>query len=158
VLGLLLADALVEDLGIIVGCILGSFRTAALECDPVTLVLETLRGDETLNLGRLGVWLRALLLGLDFTTDNELADIILLAEIKEAADLGGPLWTKTLWMDTVSKAGELAVTLLDDAESNDSEVHADDAAANGFSLALASSAWSVAGVAIGEQKSDTSRM
>jgi hypothetical protein len=57
------------------GSILGGFCSATLECDSVTLVLKTLRGDETLDLGSLGVWLRALLLWLDFATDNEFADL-----------------------------------------------------------------------------------
>lgn len=57
------------------GSILGSLRTAALECDPVALVLETLGSDQTLDLGSLGVWLRALLLGLDLAADDELANL-----------------------------------------------------------------------------------
>lgn len=57
------------------GSILGSLRAAALECDPVALVLETLRSDQTLDLGGLGVGLCALLLGLDLTADDELADL-----------------------------------------------------------------------------------
>jgi hypothetical protein len=47
----------------------------ALECDPVTLVLETLRSDQALDLGSLGVCLLALALGLDFTTNDELANL-----------------------------------------------------------------------------------
>jgi hypothetical protein len=57
------------------GSILGSLRSAALECEPVTLVLETLRSNKTLDLGGLGVGLGALLLGLNLTTDDELADL-----------------------------------------------------------------------------------
>jgi len=57
------------------GGILGGFRSAALQCDPVALVLEALRGDEALDLGGLGVGLRALLLGLNLAADNELADL-----------------------------------------------------------------------------------
>jgi hypothetical protein len=41
----------------------------------VTLVLETLRGDQSLDLGSLGVWLLALTLWLDFTTNDKLADL-----------------------------------------------------------------------------------
>jgi hypothetical protein len=41
----------------------------------VTLVLETLRGNQTLNFGSLGVCLLALALGLDFTTNDELANL-----------------------------------------------------------------------------------
>ena len=55
--------------------ILGCFRATALDCDAVTLVLETLGCDETLDLWCLGVWLRSLFLGGNFTTDNELADL-----------------------------------------------------------------------------------
>jgi len=55
--------------------ILGLLRLATLECDPVPLVLETLGGDQTLDPRRLGVWLRALLLGLNLTTDDKLANL-----------------------------------------------------------------------------------
>jgi len=41
----------------------------------MSLALETLRSNETLNLGGLGVWLGTLLLGLDFTADNKLANL-----------------------------------------------------------------------------------
>jgi hypothetical protein len=57
------------------GGILCVLCCAALECDTVTLVLETLRGDKTLNLGGFGVWLCTFLLGLNLTTDNELANL-----------------------------------------------------------------------------------
>ena len=55
--------------------ILGGFRTTALDCDSVTLVLETLRSNETLDARSLGVWLGTLLLWLDFAADDELADL-----------------------------------------------------------------------------------
>lgn len=57
------------------GSILGLLGVAALQGQAVTLVLETLGGDQALDLGGLGVWLLALTLGLDFTTDDELADL-----------------------------------------------------------------------------------
>lgn len=41
----------------------------------MSLALETLRSDEALNVGGLGVWLGTLLLGLDLATDDELADL-----------------------------------------------------------------------------------
>lgn len=55
--------------------ILGSLRTAALECDPVALVLQALRSNQALDLGGLGVGLLALTLGLNLPADNELADL-----------------------------------------------------------------------------------
>jgi hypothetical protein len=41
----------------------------------MTLVLEALGSNQTLDLGGLGVWLLALTLWLDFTTDDKLADL-----------------------------------------------------------------------------------
>jgi hypothetical protein len=41
----------------------------------MALVLKALRGDQSLNLGSLGVRLLALTLWLDFTTDDKLADL-----------------------------------------------------------------------------------
>lgn len=61
-------------------------------------------------------------------------------------------------MDDVGEAGELALALLDDGEGEDSQVHADNATTDGLSLALTGTAGSVAGVALGKEKSDTGRM
>lgn len=57
------------------GSVLGGLGLATLECDAVALVLETLGGDQTLDARGLGVGLGTLLLGLDLTTDDELADL-----------------------------------------------------------------------------------
>ena len=57
------------------GSILGSLSVTALQRNAVALVLETLRGDQSLDLGSLGVWLLALTLRLDFTTNDKLADL-----------------------------------------------------------------------------------
>ena len=46
-----------------------------LKSHAMTLVLETLGSDETLDAGGLGVWLLAFAFGLNFTTDNEFADL-----------------------------------------------------------------------------------
>ena len=75
--------------------------------------------------------------------------IVILAEAEEAADLGGTLGTEALGVDDIGEAGDFVVALLDDGESKDREVHADDAATDGFSLALAGAAGSVARVAFG---------
>lgn len=61
-------------------------------------------------------------------------------------------------MDNVGEAGELGVALLDDAESKDGQVHADNAAADALPLALAGSTGSVAGVALGEEEAHTGRV
>jgi hypothetical protein len=58
-------------------------------------------------------------------------------------------------VDNVGQAGDVVVALLDDAESKDREVHADDASADGLPLALTSAAGAVAGVAVAEEEADT---
>jgi hypothetical protein len=55
--------------------VLGLLRVTALQCDAVALVLEALRSDQTLDLGRLCVWLLALSLWLNLSSDNELTDL-----------------------------------------------------------------------------------
>jgi len=155
-LGLGFVDTLGEDGGVLVSSILGSLRVATLECDTMTLVLETLRSDQTLDLWCLGVWLLSLTLWLDFTTDNKLADIIFLGETEELADLRGALGTKTLGVDDIGDTGDITIALLDDGKSKDGQIHRDDAATDGFTLALTSSAGSVAGVTIAQEETDTS--
>ena len=61
-------------------------------------------------------------------------------------------------MDGVGQARKVVLALLDDGESEDREVASDNAAANGLPLAFAGSSWSVAGVAVGEQQSNTRGM
>ena len=57
------------------GSILARLSTATLECDAVTLVLETLSSDETLDARSLGVRLRSLFLWLYFTANDILAHL-----------------------------------------------------------------------------------
>lgn len=59
-------------------------------------------------------------------------------------------------MDNVGEAGNLVLALLDNGESKDGKVHADNAATDGLSLALTSATRAVARVAVGEEKPDTS--
>ena len=105
---------------------------------------------------RLGVGLRVLLLGaLDFSPNNVLADVILLGEVKEAADLGRTLGAEALGEDGVGQSGDLVLALLDDNDGKDSNVGTDDAAANGLALALTGAAGAVARVAVREEEADT---
>lgn len=153
----LLVHTLGQQLSILVSSILGSLRASSLECDSVSLVLHSLRSDESLDLGGLGVWLGALLLGDDFTADDELANIILLAQTEESSDLGGTLGTEALGVDDIGEAWDFALALLDDGQSKDRQVLADDAATDGLALALAITSGSVAGVAFGKEELDTGR-
>lgn len=94
----------------------------------------------------------------DWRRSYEKTHIIFLAEAEEAADLGSPLGTEALWVDGIGEAGDVVVALLDDAESEDGEVHGDDAATDALPLALAGAAGAVAGVALGKEEGDTSRV
>lgn len=104
---------------------------------------------------RLGVRLGTLLLGDNLTANDELADVVLLRQVEELADLGGSLGTKTLGLDGVSQAGDVGLTLLDDDEGEGGDVRADDAAADGLSSALAFATGAVARVALRKEKAGT---
>jgi hypothetical protein len=133
--------------------ITGSLSTAALDGNALALALETLGGNQTLDLGSLGVLLLALLD--DGTADDELADVVLLVETEEATDLGGTLGAETLGDNGVGETGELTLTLLDDAQGKDGKVQTGDGTANGLALALTSAAGAVAAVAVGEEQTGT---
>ena len=107
---------------------------------------------------RLGVGLRVLLLlALDLPPDDVLANIVLLGEVEELADLGRTLGAKALGEDVVGQAGDVVLALLDDHQGEDSDVRADDAATDGLALALARAAGPVAGVAVRKEETDTVR-
>lgn len=151
--------------GLLVGLVLGDgnvvlgldlllgLGTTLLEGAEVTLALETLGGDKALDLGCLGVCLAGL--GGDLAANNVLADVVLLGEVEEAADLGSTLGCKTLGEDGVGKTGDLVLTLLDDNEGKDLDVGADDAATNRLALALTSAAGTVTRVSVGEEETGT---
>jgi hypothetical protein len=73
--GLGLGNTLGQDLGVLVGLVLDLLGLAPLEGGTVALVLETLGGNQPLDLGGLGVRLLALTLGLDLAADDVLADL-----------------------------------------------------------------------------------
>lgn len=152
-LSLLFVDTGSEELGVVVSSFTGSLSTAALDSNAMTLALQALRSNKTLDLRGLGVVLLALL-G-DGTTDNELADIVLLVETEEFADLGSTLGTKALGVDNVGQTGDIVFTLLDDAEGEDSQVLAGDGTANRLALTLTSAARTVAAVAVGQEELNT---
>lgn len=135
--------------------VLGGLSTTALESDESALALQTLRSNKTLDLRSLGVGLLALTLGLDLTANDETADIVLLVETEELADLGGTLGTQALRDSSVGQTGDLGLASLDDGEGDDSEILTGDGTTDGLALALTSAAGAVAGVAVGEEELDT---
>lgn len=151
-LDLLLVNALGEQLSVLGSSVLLGLSVAELEGTQVTLALQSLRGDETLDLGSLGEGLVAL--G-DLAADDVLADIVLLGEAEELADVVGTLGTKTLGDLGVGQTLNVLLTLLDNNKREDSEIGADNAATDRLALALTSAARSVARVALGKEQTDT---
>lgn len=152
-LGLLLVDTVGKELGVVVGSLAGSLSAAALDGNALALVLQALGSNQTLDLGGLGVLLLALL-G-DSAADDELADVVLLVEAEEAADLGGTLGAEALGNNGVGQTGELALTLLNNGQSENGQVQTGDGTTDGLALALTSAAGAVAAVAVGEEQTGT---
>lgn len=119
----------------------------------MTLALETLGCHETLDLGGFGVVLLALLC--DGTTDDKFADIVLLVETEELADLGSTLGTEALGVDNIGQSRNLILSLLDDAQGENSQVLSGNGTTDTLALALTGAARSVAAVAIAEEELNT---
>ena len=121
----------------------------------LALALETSRGDKTLDLGSLGVGLLALLL--NTAVNDELANIVLLGESEDLADLGSTLGAKAAGVGDVGKTLDVLLTLLDDDEVKNRKISGDDATTDGLALALTTLALAVAGRASLKEKADTAR-
>lgn len=105
---------------------------------------------------RLGVGLSILLLcALDLSPDNVFPDIVLLAQVEELSDLRGSLRTQAFGLHGVSESWDLGVALLNDDQREDGDIGTDYATTDGFTLAFTSSADAVAGMAVGEEETDT---
>lgn len=149
---------------------------AALEGTQVTATLETDGGDQSLDFGavfhlivrtsgskthsnrylRLGVRLSVLLLcALNLPTNNVFPDIVFLRQVEEPPDLGCSLGTETLGEDVVGQSRNIVLALLDNDDGEDSNIGADNAATDGFALALTSAAGAVARVTVGQKETDT---
>jgi len=148
-----LLHALGEELGVIgsVVTLLGS--ALLLESKTVTFALENEGSNQALDLGGLGDSLAVL--GGDGATDNVLTDIIVLGQVKQAADLGGTLGSQTAGDGGVGKTGDILLTLLDDSQVEYTELSIDDASTDGFPLALTAATWAVAAVSLGEKETHT---
>lgn len=112
-------------------------------------------GDEPLDLGSLGVRLGTLGLAGDLSPDDELPDVVVLAQVEEPPDLGGPLGSETLGQNGVGQTGDLVVSLLDDDDREDGNVRVDDATSDRLPLSLAVSSGSVTRVTVSKEESDS---
>merc|ERR1719171_3103217 len=91
--------------------------------------LQALLRDETLDLRRL-----LLLAGLP--ADNVLADVVLLGQVEDLADVRSSLRAKAAGLVVIREPGDFLFTLLGHDELHDREIRRCDAAANALALAL----------------------
>lgn len=100
----------------------------AIRCDCKTYLQDDW-GDQTLDSGGLESLLLAFL-QCQWALDDVLADIILLAEIEELADVASALGSETTWNVDVGQSGNLLLTLADDDQGEGRQVLVNDASAD----------------------------
>jgi len=152
----LFGDALGEQGIVLLLLLLLADDSSAVERSEVAAALETDGGDKALDLRSFGVGLSVLLLGrLDFPSDDVFPDIVLLGEIEESPDFSRSLGTESLGKDIVGQTFNLAFSLLYDDQTENSNIGANDAAADGLASAFTIPAGAVARVTVREEESDT---
>lgn len=117
------------------------------------LALQGKGSDQSLDLGGLVAVLS--LLGGEDTSDDVLADIVLLGKVEQFANVVGTLGTKTTRDRVVGEALDGVGTDLGDDEVQDGNVLSDDASTDGLALALTDTSWSVRLVSLFAQQADT---
>lgn len=95
---------------------------ATLESHLLALALQTLRGDQALDLGRLRVFLLALLGRGHGAADDELPHVILLVQTEKIANPSSTLGAKPLGVDDVRQTGNFTFAWLDYGEGHDGKV------------------------------------
>ena len=126
----------------------------------LTLALETLRCDQSLDLRGFGVWLLAFLL--DLSANDEFANIILLAQVEQLSDVVGTLGTQAtrasgiyqllmkqrkmfqLLLEHTCETSDVLLAFLNNNARDNAHVGVDDATTSALLFALTLAAWSVA--------------
>jgi hypothetical protein len=119
---------------------------------PRPLPLQGEGGDEALDLGRASDLLP--LLGREGAGDDVLADVVVLREVEEGADLVRALGTEAARDLIVREARDVRVTALDNGEVEHGDVLPNYAPPDGLALALAGAALAVALVALVHEEAD----
>jgi len=115
-----------EELLVLLHGLLGVFVAVLDSSDALLLASQTSFGDQALDLGGL---VESLVLTLDLTTNNVLANIILLLVKSECLDdVVSSLGTESVGASYVGDTIDLFLSLLDNTELDGSEVGAVDAA------------------------------
>lgn len=81
--------------------------------------------------------------------------IIILGQSEHPPDLSGPLGSQPLGVNGIRHTGQFLLALLDDAQGQNTEVHADNATPDTLPLALSRPPRPVAAVPVGEQQPNT---
>mmetsp|Transcript_22297 Transcript_22297/g.68626 ORF Transcript_22297/g.68626 Transcript_22297/m.68626 type:complete len:221 (+) Transcript_22297:133-795(+) len=139
-------DALGLEAMVLGGFRLGLLDGAQLDDLEVALALAHDGRDEALDLRFLGDGLA--LLVLELALEDVLLDVVFLGQRKQFADLGGAFRAEADGHLRIRQAFDRAFALLHDHQIQNGQVVADDASANGLSLALARLALPVARVAL----------
>lgn len=150
-----LVGTLGNELGVVGGSLLGGSSLCHLDGKTVALALECDGGDEALDLGSLPLALAAFLLRGDLAVDDKLADIVVLGEVEELADLAGALRAEAAGHSRVSQPGDRSLARLGDDEGKGGNVGADNAATHRLAAALTVTAGTVARMASGEKEAST---
>jgi len=114
-----------ENLVVVGSELLGLLETLNLSLLGELLSSESFLSDESLNLGAL---IECLITLLDFTTNNVLSHIVLFAESKYFTNCAGSLRSLSAWLGISGNSINISITLLDDAESDNSEIRSTNAA------------------------------
>ena len=105
-------------------------------CLAMTLALQHKRCHKTLDLGSFAS-LDTLLAGKG-TRNNVLADIIILGQVEQLADVVGSLGTQTTGDSVVGQSWDLLLSLLGDNQVKDGDVVSNNATSDGLALTLTS--------------------
>lgn len=156
--------------------ILDALGLSTLEGDTMTLVLKTLGGNETLDLGCFLIGF-LVAFGLDFAADDIFTEllvpgisvlsfdpemkscvrcwketyIIILGQSKEPPDLGRSLGSQSLGLDPIRQARNLPFPFLHNRQCQHAEVHGHDAPTHALPLPFSRTSWAVAAVAFGKE-------
>lgn len=149
-----LVVTLSNELSIVRGSLLSSRSLGHLNSEAMTLTLECDGSDEALDLGGLPL-AETTLLGGNLTVDDKLADIIILGQVEELADLAGTLGTETAGNGRVGEPGDGSLTGLGDDEGEGSNISSNNAATDRLAATLTITTGTVAGVTSRQEQAGT---
>ena len=93
-----------------------------------------------------------------FPPDDKLSHIIFLCQVEEFADFAGAFGTKTFGVSDIGEAREIIVALLYDHDGKNREIGTNDTSSNRFAFTFTGTTGTIARVALGKEKTNTSGM